>query len=187
MTQAAIQNLSINGFNVAAVGDIVEQLTNDPSLAITTFKARSEWKGTAQVETRIHGYELGGQQIAREHLIRSDEPRELFGEDTAPNPQELLFAALNACMIFGYATTAATMGIRIQSLSIETQGSLDLRGPLGLAAVPVGMETIHYIVRIKADATPEQLDELHRHVMAHSPNRYHMSHPIRLAPKLVIE
>lgn len=187
MTQAAIQNPMINGFSLQALQDVAEQVTSDPSIAITTFKARSEWKGTARVETRVHGYELGGQQIAREHVIHSDEPRELLGEDTGPNPQELLFAALNSCMIFGYVTTAATMGIKVQRVSIETQGTLDLRGPLGLAAVPVGMESIHYTLRVKADATPQQLEEVHAAVMAHSPNRYHVTQPIPLVYKLVVE
>ncbi len=186
--QTATQQTLVNGFNVAQLADTVEQVTSDPSLALTSFRVRSTWKGMARVESKVTGYELGGQRIAREHVIRSDEPRELFGEDTGPNPQELLFAALNACMIFGYATNAAVMGIRIDDLSIETQGTLDLRGPLGTAeGVPPGMETIHYVVRIKADATPAQLEELHEAVMARSPNRWHITSPIRLAAKLVVE
>lgn len=188
MTQAAIQQpTTCNGFSLLALGDTVEQVTSDPSLARAAFAVRSEWKGAAKVESRVTGYELGGQSIAREHVIHSDEPRELFGQDAAPNPQELLFAALNACMIFGYACKAAAMGIEVQRLSIETQGSLDVRGALGLADVPPGMLTMHYTVRIKAKASAQQLRELHESVMALSPNRYHLTHPIELVPKLVIE
>ena len=188
MTQAATTQAPVlNGFSTGALGDIVEQVTTDPSLAIASFSARSTWRGAARVETRVSAYELGGKRIARDHVIASDEPRELLGEDTAPNPQELLFAALNACMIFGYVTKAAAMGVAVEKVSIETRGTLDIRGALGLAPVPPGMETIHYAVRIKAKATPAQLKELHEAVMAGSPNRFHMTHPIQLVAKLVIE
>jgi uncharacterized OsmC-like protein len=184
-TQA--DNLTCNGFSLVALQDVVEQVQSDPSLALTAFRVSSEWKGAARVEANVKGYELGGQAIARKHTIHSDEPRELLGEDTGPNPQELLFAALNACMIFGYVSKAAAMGIEVERLSIETHGSLDLRGPLGLAEVAPGMEQMHYTVRIKAKASKEQLEELHQGVMSHSPNRFHMTHPIQLLPKLVIE
>ncbi|MGC7358423.1 OsmC family protein, partial [Mycobacteroides abscessus subsp. massiliense] len=66
--------------------------------------------------------------------MEADEPPELLGGNTAPNPQELLMAALNACMSVGYAAVAATMGVTVRSLEIETTGELDLRGFLGLDA-----------------------------------------------------
>jgi uncharacterized OsmC-like protein len=177
----------LNGFDLRALGDIVEQVTSDPSLAIASFRVHSEWKGGARVEAQVEEYELGGQRIARQHVIRSDEPTELFGTDSAPNPQELLFAALNACMIFGYASTAAAMGIQIERVSIETRGALDVRGALGVADVPPGMQTIHYDVRIRANASEEQLRELHAAVTTRSPNRYHIATAIQLEPRLVIE
>lgn len=188
MTKAALeQSTSLNGFDLPAMSAVVEQVQRDPSLAQASFRVTSEWKGAAQVESKVSSYELGGQTIARQHVIRSDEPRELFGQDTAPNPQELLLSALNACMIFSYAAKAAAQGIALRKVTIEAHGSLDIRGALELADVPPGCEIIRYTVRIQADASPTQLEALHQAVMATSPNRYHLSHPIRLAPKLVIE
>lgn len=180
-------NTTINGFNTTALHDIVEQVTSDPSLAVASFSASSTWLGAARVETRVTGYELGGKHIAREHVVQSDEPLELLGSDSAPNPQELLFAALNACMIFGYVATGAAMGIELQKVSIETRGTLDVRGALGLAPVPPGMETIHYTVRVRSAAPAAQLEELHAAVMQRSPNRFHLTQPITLSAKLVLE
>ena len=37
-------------------------------------------------------------------------------------------AALNACMIAGYAAQCAVRGITLESLAIETDGEIDLRG-----------------------------------------------------------
>ena len=188
MSQAAIaSSQSLNGFNLQALQDIVEHVSADPSAAVVGFLVSSRWSGAARVESRVTEYELAGQKIQRQHVIRSDEPRELLGEDSAPNPQELLFAALNACMIFGYVTNAAALGITVERLSIETHGSLDIRGALAVADVPAGMPEIHYTVRIRANADAEQLEALHQAVIAHSPNRFHLAQPIRLVPKLTIE
>jgi uncharacterized OsmC-like protein len=178
---------TLNGFDVQAMTDVVEQVISDPALAVAAFRVKSSWKGAARVESKISAYELGGERIAREHLIQSDEPRELFGDDTGPNPQELLLAALNACMVFGYATKASALGVRVDALSIESHGKLDMRGALGIEGVSPGMDAIHYVVRIKSTATPTQLEALHEAVMATSPNRFHIASPIRLDAKLVIE
>lgn len=187
MSNAAIaQTPSINGFEPTAMQALVDIVTRDPKQAVTTFRVRSEWKGGARSEAHVDGYELGGQKIARKHVIKSDEPREFFGEDSAPNPQDLLLAALNACMLYGYASGASMMGIVLDSASIESEGTLDVRRAMGLTEeVPAGFPTIKYRVRLRArNATREQLEELHKAVMNGSPNRYHLASPIPLVATL---
>jgi uncharacterized OsmC-like protein len=108
-----------------------------------------------------------------------------LGENTAPNPQELLMAAVNACMTVGYVAGASIRGIKLTKLEIETTGQLDLRGFLGLDdAVPPGYETIDYVVRIEGDGTSEQFHEIHRTVMQTSPNYFNLARPIRMNGKL---
>jgi uncharacterized OsmC-like protein len=109
-----------------------------------------------------------------------------LGTDSAPNPQEYLFAALNACMLYGYATKAAVLGIRLEKITIETRGSLDIRGAMGLAAMVPGCETLACTVKLEAQARFEQLEELHQEVLRTSPNVYHLMSAIRLAPTLVL-
>jgi len=109
------------------------------------------------------------------------EPCELLGADGAPNPQELLMAAFNACITVGYIAGASVHGITLESLEIKTRGELDLRGFLGLSdAVAPGYESVEYEVRIKGDGTPEQFEEIHQTVMKTSPNYFNISRPIRL-------
>ena len=113
MAQALIQSqpTSLNGFDVPEIEKLADLVTDDPAQALTEFRVTSTWAGGAAAEHRVEGYELGGKRIARRHLLRSDEPREFFGGDTAPNPQEYLFSALNGCILFGYATKAAVLGL----------------------------------------------------------------------------
>ena len=91
-------------------------------------------------------------------------------------------------MIVGYAAQCAVRGITIESLEIETDGEIDLRGFLGIdPAVPQGYESLNYVVRIKGSGTKEEFAQIHEAVMATSPNFYNVSRPIALKPTLVVE
>ena len=91
-------------------------------------------------------------------------------------------------MTVGYVAQCAVRGITLESLAIETEGEIDLRGFLGLdPAVPPGYDNLRYTVRIKGNGTREQFAEIHQAVMATSPNFYNLSRPVTLNPTLVIE
>ena len=93
----------------------------------------TRWTGQTRSETIVDGFTIGGERVARSHKIVADEPCELLGGDSAPNPQELLMAAFNACMIGRLRRRrGAFTGITLDGLEIKTRGKLDLRGFLGL-------------------------------------------------------
>ncbi len=95
-------------------------------------------------------------------------------------------SALNACMVVGYVAQAALRGIHLESCTIETDGQLDLRGFLGLhEGVPPGYRRIHYVVRLNGDGSREQYEDIHRTVMATSPNYFNMARPIELSGRLI--
>jgi uncharacterized OsmC-like protein len=65
---------------------------------------------------------MGGERIERSHKIVADEPYELLGRDSAPNPQELLMSAFNACMMVGYVARPRCAGSS-STVEIKTRGS----------------------------------------------------------------
>ncbi len=171
----------VNGIDLAALGETVEAIEKDAGLAKAGFEVTTRWAGQTRSETVIEGYTLGGQRHEREHRIFADEPCELLGTDSAPNPQELLMAAVNACMMVGYVAGAALKGIRLDSVEIRTRGSLDLRGFLGLSdTVPPGYETVEYDVMIKGDGSAADFEDIHQTVMKTSPNYFNLSRPVRM-------
>ena len=175
------KNAPVNGLDLQALGETVEAIQQDASKAIVGFDVVTRWKGQTRSETTVDGFTLAGERIPRSHTIVADEPFELLGQDTAPNPQELLMAAFNACITVGYVAGAALKGINLESLEIRTKGELDLRGFLGLSdAVPPGYEHVDYEVIIKGDGSPEDFAEIHETVMKTSPNYFNMSRPIRM-------
>lgn len=178
----------VNGIDVPALRQVMQDIGRDPRAGMVEFRVRSRWRGQTRSETVVDGYTLGGTPIARRFAVTADEPHELLGENTAPNPQELLMTALNACVMVGYVVGAATRGITLETLEIETHGTLDLRGFLGIdGTVPPGYETVHYTVRIKGDGTPEQFREIHDAVVRTSPNYFNVSRPVRIEARLEVQ
>lgn len=183
-----VKNQVVNGIDLTALGEIVENIEKDPRQALLTFNVTTRWAGQTRTESFVDGFSRADERFARSHKIVVDEPVELLGADTAANPQEVLFAAVNACMTVGYVAGAALKGIKLESLEIHTRGTLDVRGFLGLSdSVPAGYEQVDYEVRIKGDGTPEEFEEIHRTVMATSPNYFNLSRPVRLNGRLVLD
>jgi uncharacterized OsmC-like protein len=171
----------VNGIDLAAVSETIEAIQEDPGKAQATFEVTTRWAGQTRSESVVEAFTLGGERHERQHRILADEPCELLGTDSAPNPQELLMAAFNACIMVGYVANAALRGIRLDSVEIRTRGTLDLRGFLGLSdQVPPGYESVDYDVFIRGDASSADFLEIHQAVMKTSPNYFNMSRPIRM-------
>lgn len=186
MTTAMTQ--LVNGVDVEALRGAIDAIKADPAKANTKWRVTTQWRGGAKTESRVSGYEIGGQRVERSFTVRTDEPCELQGTNTQPNPQEVLMSALNACMMVGYVVGAAARGIQLQSVEIETKGELDLRGFLGIDPnVKPGYDTIHYTVRIRGNGTREQFQKIHDTVTRTSPNRWNIANPIRLTSDLIVE
>ena len=176
-----VKNTPVNGLDLAALGEVLEGIEKDSSKGIVGFDVVTRWKGQTRSETTVTGFTMAGERIERSHTIVADEPCELLGADGAPNPQELLMAAFNACITVGYVAGASLRGINLESLEIRTKGQLDLRGFLGLSeAVPPGYETVEYEVSIKGDGSAADFEEIHQTVMKTSPNYFSMSRPIKM-------
>jgi uncharacterized OsmC-like protein len=176
-----VKNPRVNGLDLPALGEVVEAIEKDAGKAKVEFAVTTRWTGQTRAETVVDGFTMGGEHIQRSHKIVCDEPCQLLGSDGAANPQELLMAAVNACMTVGYVAGAALKGITLETLEIRTKGTLDLRGFLGLDdSVPPGYEVIDYEVRISGNGSPEQFEDIHQTVMKTSPNYFNLNRPIRM-------
>jgi len=149
----------LNSVDIAAVGGLVSAISEDPATAQTVWKSTVDWKGGFRSQARSRDFAP----------VPSDEPPALGGDDTAANPVEQLLGALGNCLAVGYAANATVTGIELKDVRIELEGDLDLHTFLGLGDGNAGFESITAKVSIDSDATAEQLDELHRKVVATSP------------------
>jgi uncharacterized OsmC-like protein len=185
MLSPIIKNI-VNDVDLDRLQQLVTEAETNPSLG---FEVTTRWTGQFRSESRPGPIRMGnGELVERHHVILADEPEEILGSNEAPNPQELLMAALNACMTVGYVAGAAKRGIRLEKLEIQTSGTLDLRGFFALSdTVPPGYPGLQYVVRIAGDGTPEQFAEIHAEVQATSPNFDNIARAIRIDASLEVQ
>jgi len=177
----------VNGINLDDLFALIGGVKSDPAKGRTRWRVATTWQGQTCSRSQVEGFEIG-EDVKRRFSMDIDEPLELGGSNRFANPQEYLIAALNACMTVGYVAQCAVHRITLESLVIETEGEIDLRGFLGIdPTVANGYESLRYKVRIKGNGTKEQFAEIHEAVMATSPNFYNLSRPVALKSTLVVE
>lgn len=181
-----MQDTSIlNGIDTGALQQVVEGVTRDPSQGRVTFGIRTSWLGGARTSAQALPVSLGNQTIDRNFNIESDEPLEILGTNKAANPQELLLTALNACITVGFVANAAARGIQIDNLEVVSNGSLDMRGFLGLDPnINPGYDAVSVEVRIRSKADAKAIEELFAHVIKTSPNFNNFARPIAVEASL---
>jgi uncharacterized OsmC-like protein len=165
---------TLNSVNIAAVGELVNAIQEEPTNADTIWKSTVDWQGGFRSEARSRDFEP----------VPSDEPLGLGGEDTAANPVEQVLGAFGNCLAVGYAANATVAGIELKSLRIELEGDLDLHAFLGLREGHAGFESIKATVTIESDASDEAIEDLHNKVVSTSPVGHTMKRAIPLTVSL---
>jgi uncharacterized OsmC-like protein len=106
----------------------------EPGRAHLRKRARSVSAGTADA---VHGTVVPGRNYGVTWAFGID--RAVGGEHDAPNPAEILCAALAACQHATIRMIADAIGITLERLDVEVVGSVDVRGCLAIdSAVEVG-------------------------------------------------
>ena len=165
----------VNGINLEIGQKIIETVKNNPEFGKTMWRARTVWKGGTKAESDIRGFK-----------VEMDEPPDLGGTDTAPNPVEMVLAALGSCLVVGYSLNAAMLGIELQKIEIELEGDIDLPGFFGLPSdVLPGYTTVRAKVFLKSTAALEKLEEVHNRVVSTSPVGLTLSKSVNLDIELV--
>ena len=112
LTQTKIaEPTSVNGINVDDLSALIEEVKGDAAKGKTHWRVTSAWQGQTRSRANIDGLAIGGQTVSREFSFDADEPLELGGSNRFANPQEYLIAALNACMVVGYAAQCAIQAV----------------------------------------------------------------------------
>ena len=149
----------LNDVDIDSVVSLAGKIMDEPGVADTKWNARVQWKGGFRSEATIRDFAP----------LASDEPPQLGGSNTGPNPVEQVLAALGNCLAVGYAANATAAGIEIRDLSIDLEGDLDLRTFLGLADGHAGYSGISVKVNIDSDAPAADIEALHSKVTNTSP------------------
>lgn len=164
---------TINGVNVDQLISTVDAIRANPSLANFKFRSATDWLEGGCSRTTIQSFYGAGQEDTSRtepFIVDGDEPPVLLGTNKGPNAVEAVLSALASCLSVGFAYNAAAQGIKLDGLSFELEGDIDLRGFLGLSdQVSPGYSNIRVTCRINSDAPQAKIDALTDYVKRTSP------------------
>ena len=159
------KNNGFNGVNTQVLNTVFESMRNHPEMAKATFSVKSAWNGGFSVTSTSKGFRIGGQNIERntEYRTQHDFPDQLSGEGRGPTVCESCMGSLGACLTQTIVAHATSRGIQIDSIDIDVEGDVDLRGFTGISNdVRPGAQQFRVNMNIKSNnASKEQINELY--------------------------
>jgi len=153
----------------------IQGIQNNPDTAKVVFRAETKLVDGVNCTAKVRDF--------NEMVI--DEPPLLGGSDKGMNPIELIAAALGTCQEIMYAAYAAVMDIKLDAVTVDVKGRVDLRGLFGLdESVPAGYSTISYITKISSQEENEKVEQLVQAVESHCPVLDTLVRPISVSGKV---
>lgn len=153
---------------------------------IEFFKRKPE---AAAYKPKVSSRHLRGlytETTVRDHTVKADYGEAAGGTNLAPNPVELLLAALAACIESAFYEFAVHEGFTVSSISAEVEGSLDLRGLFMIDDVAAGFKGLTYTLNIESPDDEEKLRGLAEKVISHCPVVDSLVNPTPVSGKINI-
>jgi uncharacterized OsmC-like protein len=174
----------INGVDVAALGGLISEFRADPKTAEFEFRSSTDWQSGAVVNSNFTGHKRRGVDNARAkpHQLAGDEPVALLGSGEHVGPAGHLLHAMCHCLTVTTAYHGAARGVKIDSLRVDAEGSLDLQGFLGLNdKVKPGFKQIHLKAHIDSSNSPDEILALFQYAQGRSPICSTVRHNVNLS------
>jgi len=144
----------------AALQATIGAITKNPKASNVVFRAETELVEDVRCSVKVRDFAP----------FAVDEPADLGGTNAAINPVELVLGALGTCQEIMYAAYAAVMDIKLDKVTVDVKGYLDLKGLFGMdETVPPGFRKICYETSIESPADTETLNRLVTIVESHCP------------------
>jgi len=161
----------------AVIEGTAAAVAQDPKNAHAVFRSDHDLVGVTEVTT----------QVGSGHRFTVDEPEALGGGNAAANPVEYALAALGSCQAITYRFWAARLGVALDTVHVEVEGDLDVRGFFGLDdTVRPGFGAVRLHVQLSGPERPERYQELADAVDAHCPVLDLFAHPVPVQRELTI-
>ena len=157
---------TINKVNAQMLKTMYESLQSNPSeMTKATFYVKTVWNGGFGVTSSSKNFSLGGKTMERntEHKMDYDFPIQFSGEGSGPTVCEACMGSLAACLTQTIVVHATSRGIQIDSINIDVEGDVNLRGFTGIdSGVRPGAQQFRVNLKINSNnASKEQINELY--------------------------
>ena len=175
---------TLNGWDVEALTQAIAMVQEQPEAGLLTWRGRSIWDGGFGLDVRTREIEQLGEVMDRHFTLRSDHPPQLLGKNTGPAAIETVLAALGGCMTGSFAAQATARGVRIDSLTVDLECTIDLNGFFGLQPIRPGLRDVTLSYRVASDADEETLQEILDAARSLSPVFDTVTKPVAVAATL---
>jgi uncharacterized OsmC-like protein len=171
----------LNNINISGLSEFANEIRERNIESKATYGVKLNWESGTKTTVSTKNMVLGEHKIIRDFNFTIDEPTQLLGVNSAPNPAEYMLGGLAGCMAVTFMTGATAMNIEIDKLELEIDGELDLMGFLGLNDnSTVGFPELKFIFNVKGNGTQEQYNTLLERVSKHSPNYNTIKNEVRM-------
>ncbi len=163
-----------------------------PSFKETYEAIKNDWNNgeknfNVECEMLTEGMQVKCTMGAKPHVMLIDAPGGLDGTDQGPSPLLAILASVGACIVAVTKFWAKIMDIKIIELKVFSRGHINLGAIFGLDDSKLaGYDKLEPVVRIKADAPKEKIEELMEKVFTHCPIITNMGGASPITPKLQI-
>jgi uncharacterized OsmC-like protein len=160
-------SISSSGVNAQVLGTVIETIKNKPEMAKVTFQVQTQWQNGDGFKITSTGknFQIGGQTIERQesYTLASDYPDEMGGMSKGPTVCEMCMASIGSCISQTIVAYATMMGVQLDSISIQTEGDVDIRGFMGVSEkVRPGAQEFRMDIHLESKtASKEQLEKLY--------------------------
>ena len=177
MTSNTAANNIINNIDLDKISQTVENGKRDKSTLKKPVKLQGQWnfdpsKGY-QFKTEL-SYEKGKQ------VIEIDSPSFLGGNGNRLGPMAYCVTGIASCFIAPFVSVAATKGIRLSKLKVNTECIINFAKTFDVADEPI-TEGINFEIEAQSDnADKQQLQQLVNMAEERCPAMYSMKHEVKV-------
>lgn len=175
----------IHNINIAGISEAANEIKENPVEANAKYGIELEWLSGTRSKVRTLPMTIGEHKVVRDFEFQIDEPNQLLGINSAPNPAEYLLGGLAGCLCVTFITGATLKGVQIESLKIQIKGNLDLSYFFGIKEDShAGFPQLEVNFMIDGEGSREQYEQLIEKVKKHSPNFCTIKHQVDIDMKL---
>lgn len=174
-----------NGIDLEALSTYKESVRKNAANGKYKNSVSASWVQGTLVEVKTNTLKLGEETISHDFSFTVDEPKQLLGKDSMPNPQDYLLGGVAGCMMVTFVAMCSLKNIDLKSVNLEIKSSLDLQGFLGINEnSSVGYEAIEYAFTVRGSGTEQQYKEASDEVVKFSPNYATMANKVDMIASL---
>ncbi|TXT56266.1 MAG: putative OsmC family protein [Promethearchaeota archaeon] len=156
--------------------------------AIKEDISKGEKNFNVKCEMMNEGLQCKTTMGASNHEFIIDAPAGLDGTDEGPSPLLAILSAIGACIIAVTRFWAKIMDIEVEEMTVHSRGHINLAAIFGLDddLLP-GYDKLEPVIRIKANAPKEKVQEMMDKVLSHCPVITNFGGASPIQPKVQIK